>query len=146
MSQRSALLAAAGITAFVLVLIGGLVARAALASPPSPSPSAPSVLAPDPTAATVPVSDEYPVTARLAGAIAGNVAPGSRLLTTPELVDYQGSVAYEVATDRGLIYVDATTGQVLYNGAQAPAQNWVGDDEHAGDDEHDDHEDDDNDD
>lgn len=139
MSQRSALLAAAGITAFVLVLIGGLVARAALAAPPSASPSAPSVLAPDPTAATVPVSAGYPVTASLAGAIAGNVAPGIRLLTTPELVDYQGSVAYEVATDRGLIYVDATTGQVLYNGAQAPARNWAGD-------EHDDHEGSDNDD
>ncbi|MBL8055726.1 MAG: hypothetical protein JNK29_03465 [Anaerolineales bacterium] len=134
MSQRSALLAAAGITAFVLVLIGGLVAQAALAAPPSSSPSAPSGPVPDPTAAGVPLSDGYPVTASLAATIAGNVAPGIRLLTAPELVDYQGSVAYEVATDRGLIYVDATTGQVLYNGAQAPARNW------AGDDEHDDHE------
>jgi len=41
------------------------------------------------------------------------------LLATPELVSFQGTVAYEVHLDRGLVYVDATTGNVLYNGVPA---------------------------
>jgi hypothetical protein len=41
----------------------------------------------------------------------------STLQSDPVLVDFQGTVAYEVALNRGLVYVDATTGRILYNGA-----------------------------
>ena len=44
-------------------------------------------------------------------------APGSRVTAMPELVSYEGTPAYEVRLDRGLIYVDAQSGAVLYNNA-----------------------------
>lgn len=134
MSQRVALLAAAGITAFVLVVIGGLVARAALASPTVSVPVAPTdqVLITE-SPSTSP--DKYPVTAMLAATIASNIAPGTRVIKEPELVDFQGVVAYEVTTDHGLIYVDANSGQVLHNGVQPPARVWAGEHE-----EHEEHE------
>ncbi len=44
-------------------------------------------------------------------------APGATVLRTPELVDFRGTVAYEVKLDVGLIYVDANSGAVLYNSA-----------------------------
>jgi hypothetical protein len=42
-------------------------------------------------------------------------------LSVPELVDYQGIVAYEVILNTGLIYVDANSGQVLYSNTAAIA-------------------------
>jgi uncharacterized membrane protein YkoI len=71
--------------------------------------------------AAAPASANYPVAPDIAAAIALNNAPGAVLLATPELVDFQGVVAYEVRLDRGLVYVDANNGQVLYNGANVPA-------------------------
>lgn len=138
MSQRTALLAAAGITAFILVLIGGLVARTA-AAPPAAAPAvAPGVVQFDPGAAPA----GYPVTASLAGVLAQTAAPGARLVKTPELVDFEGRAAYEVTTAQGLIYVDASTGQVLYNGAAALVQPRAGADGE-NEDEHGEHGDDD---
>lgn len=60
------------------------------------------------------------VSAEAAGQIALAAAPNSAITAAPLLVDFQGTVAYEVATAAGLIYVDADTGTVLFNGA-APA-------------------------
>jgi len=40
----------------------------------------------------------------------------------PELVSYEGTPAYEVRLDRGLIYLDAQSGAVLHNGAVPAAQ------------------------
>jgi uncharacterized membrane protein YkoI len=42
----------------------------------------------------------------------------------PELVDFEGAVAYEVPFKQGNLYIDAATGEVLFNGtiALAPAQ------------------------
>jgi hypothetical protein len=37
------------------------------------------------------------------------------------LVDYQGKLAYEVTFDKGLVYVDANSGTILFNGT-VPAQ------------------------
>jgi len=57
--------------------------------------------------------------------VAATLVPRARLLSLPELVNYQGTVAYEVRLDVGVIYVDANTGAVLYNGtaqAQTSAQ------------------------
>ena len=48
--------------------------------------------------------------------IAMNVVPGSALMKEPELVLFQGVLAYEVVLDQGTLYIDANTGQILYNG------------------------------
>ncbi len=59
-------------------------------------------------------------------------APGSRVTAMPELVSYEGTPAYEVRLDRGLIYVDAQSGAVLYNNAvPAAAQSGAVSQEHA---------------
>lgn len=63
------------------------------------------------------VDATYPVSADLAAGLALNLAPGARLAGWPSLVDFQGTVAYEIILDRGPIYIDATTGRLLFNGA-----------------------------
>ena len=65
-------------------------------------------------------TDTYPVTAEMAKAIAYQAA-GDYPLNEPELVDYNGTVAYEVKFANGNIYVDATTGQILFNGLASPS-------------------------
>jgi TolA-binding protein len=49
---------------------------------------------------------------------------GSDLAGEAELVDFEGTVAYEVPFDSGNIYIDAETGEVLFNGtiSLAPAK------------------------
>jgi uncharacterized membrane protein YkoI len=42
--------------------------------------------------------------------------PGAKILRQPELIDFQGTVAYEVRLDRGVVYIDASNGALLYNG------------------------------
>jgi uncharacterized membrane protein YkoI len=44
-------------------------------------------------------------------------APGATVLSMPELVNYQGVVAYEVKLNLGVVYIDASNGTMLYNGA-----------------------------
>lgn len=56
--------------------------------------------------------------------VAAMAAPRATILRLPELVNYQGTVAYEVALDAGMMYIDANSGQVLYNGTTQP-QNSV---------------------
>ncbi len=52
-----------------------------------------------------------------AAQIALGLVPGAQLTTAPRLVNFQGAVAYEVALNQGNVYVDANTGQVLFNSA-----------------------------
>lgn len=59
----------------------------------------------------------YAFTPDQAQASALAAAPGSRVTAMPELVSYEGTPAYEVRLDRGLIYLDAQSGAVLYNNA-----------------------------
>ncbi|MGE5618111.1 MAG: PepSY domain-containing protein [Sphingomonadaceae bacterium] len=102
-----------------------------------------------PAEVATPAAPPYPVSADAAASTALSVAPGARVQGTPELISFQGAVAYEVVLDRGTVYVDATTGRVLYNGAEpallASASNGRSDDdedEHEDDDREDeDHED-----
>jgi hypothetical protein len=82
---------------------------AAAASAPAPLPSA---------TATV---DPYAVDAAGAARIALQAAPGAGLLAIPELVLYNNAPAFEARLDRGVVYVAAISGAVLYNGAAAPA-------------------------
>ncbi len=52
-----------------------------------------------------------------AAAIASGVAYNNQaMVRAPELVLFQGQVAYEVVFKFGSIYVDANSGQVLFNG------------------------------
>ncbi len=71
---------------------------------------------PPASAPTPEPAPSYAVTPDDAAAIALSVAPRASLLAAPQLVDFAGTVAYEVQTDRGTLYVDASTGSVLYNG------------------------------
>jgi len=59
----------------------------------------------------------YAVSADDAVNIALSSVPGSTLLQQPRLVNLNGAVAYEVALDKGYVYVDTNNGQVIYNGA-----------------------------
>jgi uncharacterized membrane protein YkoI len=166
MTQRNAILTAAVLTSFVLVLIGGIVARVTQAS--AAAEAAPTVTVPVETTATLDpevqaliaereaqyqqalqdanaqlqqayqqqqalaeqlaqqqaqaqTAATYAVSPNMAISTALTVTPGTVLLREPELVNFQGTVAYEVTLDRGQVYVDANNGQVLYNGAVATA-------------------------
>jgi uncharacterized membrane protein YkoI len=148
MNQRLALLLATGLSTFLLVT-GGAVAGRVSGTQAAPTPTAVptedivallqqreaeyqrllaqanaqleqvySEQAAQPTATAEP---EYPVSPDQAAMIAMGKVPGAILMSTPELVNFQGTVAYEVVLNRGKVYVDAATGAVLYNGAAAPA-------------------------
>jgi uncharacterized membrane protein YkoI len=64
--------------------------------------------------------------------------PGTKILRIPELVSYQGTVAYEVQLDLGMIYIDASNGAVLYDGTAQPQALTPALREHDDDNEHDD--------
>jgi uncharacterized membrane protein YkoI len=75
-----------------------------------------------PTAAPIAASaPTYAISVDQARDIAlGVAATGATLQKTPDLVNYQGTPAYEVVLDKGSVYVDAQSGAVLWNGAAAP--------------------------
>ncbi len=57
-----------------------------------------------------------------ATAIALGVVPNTaQPIGVPELVNFEGTVAYEVIFDQGMVYVDATAGDILYNGVVVQA-------------------------
>jgi uncharacterized membrane protein YgcG len=62
------------------------------------------------------VTQTYPISADLAVGLALNLAPGSRLVRWPELVDFNGTAAWEVILNSGTMYLDATNAVLLYNG------------------------------
>lgn len=66
-----------------------------------------------------PSEPAYSISPRDAAIAALQLAPGASLVSVPDLVSFRGSVAYEVRLDTGTMYVDANSGQVLYNGAAA---------------------------
>jgi hypothetical protein len=51
--------------------------------------------------------------AQIAEKVSADLIPPAK---TPELVDFQGKTAYEVVYSKGSIYVDAQSGEVLFNG------------------------------
>lgn len=64
----------------------------------------------------------FAVSEESASQIALAAAPNTTITADPFLVDFQGIVAYEIATSGGLLYIDATTGSVLFNGAVPATQ------------------------
>ncbi len=71
---------------------------------------------PAPSASGVSAEPEVSISPARAIWIAMNAAPGSALMKEPELVLFEGTLAYEVTLDQGLLYIDANTGRILYNG------------------------------
>jgi uncharacterized membrane protein YkoI len=147
MSQRIALFVSVGLTAFVLVFIGAAIGigrwyPAASANPTldplllaqlqareatyqamieqanaqlqATDPAATPTTEPTPSLEPTVV---YPISSDRAAYIALSAAPGSYLVKNPELVSFQGVVAYEVTLNSGQVYVDANNGQILFNGA-----------------------------
>jgi hypothetical protein len=57
----------------------------------------------------------YPISSDQASIIAQDTAPKATVIGTPTLTRYQGTVAYAVTLDLGMIYVEATTGRILVN-------------------------------
>ncbi len=123
MNQRTALILAASLSAFLIAIIGSVAATIAY-KPASPTMN-PAVAQTEPAQAPT-------VTARLSAdqavQIALNAVPGATLQKTPELVNFQGTVAFEVSLSQGVLYIDANDGRVLFNGAVATAPAPFGND------------------
>jgi uncharacterized membrane protein YkoI len=171
MTQKTALVLSAVLTAFVLVLGGGLVARVSqtAAAPAAAPTAAPTVSTPAADAAAQfqgimqqreaqyrqlidqanqrlsdmnkqlaatqvaqaaparasapaapapaqPAAPQITLSPDSARDIAVQAANFATMIRAPELVRFEGQVAYEVGFTRGVVYVDASTGAVLYNG------------------------------
>jgi uncharacterized membrane protein YkoI len=148
MSQRIALFTSVALTAFVLVFIGAAIGIGRLAQDAVTPTLDPLLLAqlqareatyqamiaqanaqlqatdPQPTPTTAPTPTQepavvYPISPDMAAYLALSIAPGSYLIKNPELVSFQGAIAYEVTLNSGRMYVDANNGQILFNGAAA---------------------------
>ncbi|MHC1740690.1 MAG: PepSY domain-containing protein [Anaerolineaceae bacterium] len=65
--------------------------------------------------AATPTTVSYAILPDQAAAIASKIT-GRVVQNTPRLVSYNGTAAYEVVFQGGIVYVDANTGSVLYNG------------------------------
>jgi hypothetical protein len=93
-------------------------AAAEMAQPVAAAPArvaAPAVPAPAPAQPAAPQITLSPESARDIAIQATNFAT---MIRTPELVRFEGKIAYEVGFTRGVVYVDANSGAVLFNGAQ----------------------------
>jgi uncharacterized membrane protein YkoI len=151
MSQKSLLALAGTLTAFVLVLVGGVAGRvssaqaAAPAAIPSPAvaelwnqreaayrslidqanqrlldanaQAAAAAEAKASAADSNPAGLAANITPEQAAVLALVASRGGSLTAQPELVNFEGTVAYEVKLTSGPIYIDAATGRVLYNSA-----------------------------
>ena len=84
------------------------------------APAAPAVQPARSAAPTAPAAQAAPSTASLSAEAARNIAidasGGATMIREPELVLFEGKVAYEVGFTRGVMYVDANDGTVLFNG------------------------------
>jgi hypothetical protein len=114
MTQRLAMILAGALTVFVLMLIVGVAVTVAIRS----FVTAHAVVQPAVPAATASTSTTRPIAVKLSSdqavQIAVKLAPQAKVVRVPELVSYQGTVAYEVLLNQGSVYVDANNGQVLY--------------------------------
>ena len=86
-----------------------LAAKTKRAAPAQSQPQAQSTVA-SPTAPSVSISPDAALS------IATEAAGKSGLMRGPELVLFNGVVAYEILFGRGAFYIDANTGQILSNG------------------------------
>ena len=78
---------------------------------------------------TATTTTQYYVKSDIAMKLARSAANGVEPSNAPELVLFSGVAAYEVPFASGNVYVDANTGQVLYNGAIPPAPRLISEQE-----------------
>jgi len=129
MSRQIVLIISGMITALVIVLMLGVGATVAIQSNLAARISNAPAPAADVTA-LLPVSTSNAATTNLsaeqAARIAQNAAPNAKITAAPDLVNLQGTAAYEVKLNNGVIYIDANTGAVLYNSIATPTAPTVG--------------------
>jgi hypothetical protein len=143
MIHRKALMISIGVTAFVVVLAGGVYNAYASSGQDSQAEMTVEDLLNDPQVQAIlqereavyqqmlaeaqqsqdtssvadanQVSDESFIEAGLAVALGQNALGGGTLIRNPELVSVYGRPAFELIFDRGQVYVDAVNGAILYN-------------------------------
>ncbi|NJP05005.1 MAG: hypothetical protein HC837_04940 [Chloroflexaceae bacterium] len=129
MKQHATLILSVLITVFLLVLIGGVTtslmssntAPTNQPTTPAASGSATSETPANDTPTLTPGEVEATISAERAALIALDAAVGSRLMQDPELVNFAGTVAYEVNLDQGMVYVHAQAGAILENQSNSSA-------------------------
>ncbi|MBX0327208.1 PepSY domain-containing protein [Oscillochloris sp. ZM17-4] len=115
MNKRTTRMLAAVGAAIILVLVGVVIANRPKSADVAPQPAM--TAAPQPAIATVSQQGSYPISPEQASGVALAGAPGATITGAPMLVSYQGATVYEVTLDTGMIYVDATSGQIIANTA-----------------------------
>ncbi len=80
--------------------------------------AAPAASAAQPAAAAQAAQPTASLSAEAARNIAIDASGGATMIRAPELVLFEGKVAYEVGFTRGAVYVDANDGTVLFNGTR----------------------------
>lgn len=75
------------------------------------------VVVPPPAPAQASLQPKYNLSPDQAAQIALEAEKGAVLVKPAELISFQGAVAYEVTLDRGLVYIDANSGKVIYDSA-----------------------------
>lgn len=126
MQQKTAILVAAALTAFVLAISAGVAANLStkaattnvVGDPPSQGieqVSLPLTIAatPSPTVRPALPTQANIISVDRAATLALAAFRGSIVLKPPELVNFKGKMAYEVTLSVGLLYVDAFTGKRL---------------------------------
>jgi Peptidase propeptide and YPEB domain len=117
----------------------------AVSSVTQAAPAAPAARAAAPAPAPAqPAAPQITLSPDSARDIAVQAANFATMIRTPELVRFEGKVAYEVGFTRGVVYIDATSGAVLLNGTQGKGGGQSSPPPSSGDDydHHDDHGDD----
>ncbi len=76
-----------------------------------------------PAAAAQPAAPQIALSADAARDIAIQATNYATMIRTPELVRFNGIVAYEIGFTKGAVYVAANTGTVLYDGTQGHGGN-----------------------
>ncbi len=144
MTQRTIMILTTILTAFMLVVVGGIVrnvtAGNADVSNSTSSNQEPAYQEPAAPAASDQIMVGVSVDA--ATTIALQALPDGTLTKAPELVNFQGVVAYEILLDRASLYIDANSGEVLYNSAENSAAmgEYEDDDDEEYEEDDDDHE------
>lgn len=124
MKQRTAVLLSTALTALVIVVTLGVAGATSLrsrestsAQPVMDATSSEMSTAPELPATAVPVADtttsQTPVVA--AQPVVAPPTAEQQPAAQPELVSYEGTPAYEIKYDGGVMYVDANTGAILYD-------------------------------
>lgn len=123
MNQKFALALAGVLTAFFLVMVTSI-ATMIIVQPTATQPSIAQPIQSQPIQAQPVLPGQINIAASTistklnpdqAAQIAMNTSSRSTLTATPELVNYQGIVAYEVKLNNATLYIDANTGKVLAN-------------------------------